>query len=116
MAKHRIYSMSVASVYVHYVAKAEKKGRTKAEVDEIICRLTGLSSEALDDHLTRKTAFEDFFAQAPSMNPSRSLITGMICGVRVEDVEDPLMREIRYLDKLVDELARGKSMEKILRR
>ena len=116
MAKHRIYSTSVASVYPHYVAKAEKKGRTKAEVDEIIRWLTGYSQEGLDDELAKGTTFEDFFAQAPGMNPSRSLITGTVCGVRVEDVEDPLMREIRYLDKLIDELAKGKAMEKILRK
>ena len=116
MAKHRIYSTSVASVYPHYVAKAEKKGRTKAEVDEIIRWLTGYSQEGLDDELAKGTTFEDFFAQAPGMNPSRSLITGTVCGVRVQDVEDPLMREIRYLDKLIDELARGKAMEKILRK
>ena len=116
MAKHRIYSISVASVYPHYVAKAEKKGRTKAEIDEIIRWLTGHSQKSLDDELSSKTSFEDFFARAPRMNPSRALITGVICGVRVEDIEDPLMREIRYLDKLVDELAKGKPMEKILRR
>ena len=115
MAKHRIYSTSVASVYPHYVAKAEKKGRTKAEVDEIIRWLTGYSQEGLDDELAKGTTFEDFFAQAPGMNPSRSLITGTVCGVRVQDVEDPLMREIRYLDKLIDELAKGKAMAKILR-
>jgi hypothetical protein len=112
---HRIYSVSVASVYPHYVAKAEKKGRTKAEVDEIIRWLTGHSQESLERELAEKTSFEDFFAQAPQMNPSRSLITGVICGVRVEDIEDSTMREIRYLDKLVDELAKGKAMEKILR-
>ena len=116
MAKHRIYSTSVASVYPHYVAKAEKKGRTRAEVDEIIRWLTGYSQEGLDDELAKGTTFEDFFAQAPGMNPSRSLITGTVCGVRVQDVEDPLMREIRYLDKLIDELAKGKAMEKILRK
>ena len=116
MAKHRIYSTSVASVYPHYVAKAEKKGRTRAEVDEIIRWLTGYSQEGLDDELAKRTTFEDFFAQAPGMNPSRSLITGTVCGVRVQDVEDPLMREIRYLDKLIDELAKGKAMEKILRK
>ena len=116
MAKHRIYSTSVASVYPHYVAKAQKKGRTKAEVDEIIRWLTGYSQEGLDDELAKGTTFEDFFAQAPGMNPSRSLITGTVCGVRVQDVEDPLMREIRYLDKLIDELAKGKAIEKILRK
>ncbi|WSH66112.1 DUF2200 domain-containing protein [Rhizobium ruizarguesonis] len=116
MTKHRIYSVSVASVYPHYVAKAEKKGRTKTEVDEIICCLTGHSQQSLDDHLAEKTNFEDFFAQAPQMNPSRSSITGVICGVRVEDIQEMTMREIRYLDKLIDELAKGKAMEKILRK
>ncbi|MHC2572404.1 DUF2200 domain-containing protein [Rhizobium leguminosarum] len=116
MTKHRIYSVSVASVYPHYVAKAEKKGRTKAEVDEIICWLTGHSQQSLDDQLAEKTNFEDFFAQAPQLNPSRSLITGVICGVRVEDIQETTMREIRYLDKLIDELAKGKAMEKILRK
>ncbi|MGO8074529.1 DUF2200 domain-containing protein [Rhizobium leguminosarum] len=116
MTKHRIYSISVASVYPHYVAKAEKKGRTKTEVDDIICWLTGHSQQSLDDQLAAKTNFEDFFAQAPRMNPSRSSITGVICGVRVEDIQDSTMREIRYLDKLIDELAKGKAMEKILRK
>ena len=108
--------MSVASVYPHYVAKAEKKGRTKAEVDEIIRWLTGYSQQELEAYLERKTNFEIFFAKAPHMNPSRSLITGTICGVRLEEIKDPLMREIRYLDKLIDELAKGKPMEKILRK
>lgn len=112
---HRIYAMSVASVYPHYVAKAEKKGRTKAEVDEVIRWLTGHSQASLDNELAKKTNFEDFFAQAPRMNPDRSLITGTVCGVRVENVEEPTMREIRYLDKLIDELAKGKKMEKVLR-
>ena len=116
MTKHRIYSVSVASVYPHYVAKAEKKGRTKAEVDEIICWLTGHNQETLKGALARKVNFEDFFAQAPQMNPARSQITGMICGIRVEDVEEPTMREIRYLDKLIDELAKGRVMDKILRK
>ncbi|MGO8089651.1 DUF2200 domain-containing protein [Rhizobium leguminosarum] len=116
MTKHRIYSVSLASVYPHYVAKAEKKGRTKTEVDDIICWLTGHSQQSLDDQLAAKTNFEDFFAQAPRMNPSRSSITGVICGVRVEDIQDTTMREIRYLDKLIDELAKGKAMEKILRK
>ena len=116
MTKHRIYSVSVASVYPLYVAKAEKKGRTKAEVDEIICWLTGHSRKTLDDQLAKKTSFEDFFAQAPRMNPARSMVTGLVCGVRVEEVEDPTMREIRILDKLIDELAKGKAMEKILRK
>jgi hypothetical protein len=115
MTRHRIFSISVASVYPHYVAKAEKKGRTKADVDRIICWLTGHNRETLDGELAKQTTFEDFFAQAPRMNPSRSLIKGVVCGIRVEDIEDPLMREIRYLDKLVDDLAKGKAMEKILR-
>jgi hypothetical protein len=107
--------MSFASVYPHYVAKAEKKGRTKAEVDEIIRWLTGYSQAELDAVLDQGTDFETFFAEAPALNPSRTLIKGVICGVRVEEVEEPLMREIRYLDKLIDELARGRAMEKILR-
>ncbi|WP_067106251.1 DUF2200 domain-containing protein [Sphingopyxis granuli] len=115
MAKHRIDSVSVASVYPHYIAKAEKKGRTRAEVDEIIRWLTGYSQKALDDQLAKQTSFEDFFAQAPRMNPLRLLVTGVICGVRVEEIQESTMREIRYLDKLVDELARGKAMAKILR-
>lgn len=115
MTKHRIYSMSFASVYPHYLAKAEKKGRTKAEVDEIIRWLTGYTQEGLDAQLEKKTGFEDFFADAPRPNPARSLITGVICGVRVEDIEEPTMQEIRYLDKLIDELAKGKAMERILR-
>jgi hypothetical protein len=114
--RHRIFSVSVASVYPHYVAKAEKKGRTRAEVDEIIRWLTGHSQETLDQELAKRTSFEDFFARAPGMNPSRSLITGVVCGVRVQDLEDGTMREIRYLDKLVDELAKGKAMDKILRK
>ncbi len=116
MAKHRIYTTSFASVYPAYVAKAEKKGRTQAEVDQIILWLTGYRQTELAEHLARRTDFETFFAKAPRLNPSRTLITGVVCGVRVENVEDPLMREIRYLDKLVDELARGKAMEKILRK
>ncbi len=115
MTKHRIFSVSVASVYPHYVAKAEKKRRTKAEVDLIFCGLTGHSPETLAYELAKGTSFEDFFAQAPRMNPLRSLITGVVCGVRVENVEEPVMREIRNLDKLIDELARGKAIEKILR-
>jgi hypothetical protein len=115
MAGHRIYRTSVASVYPHYVSKAEKKGRTKEEVDEIVCWLTGYGAGELGAQLERGTDFERFFAEAPAPNPSRKLITGVICGVRVEEIEDPLMQEIRYLDKLVDELARGKAMEKILR-
>ena len=115
MAGHRIFGTSFASVYPHYVTKAERKGRTKAEVDQILHWLTGYSSAEMDRMLADGTDFEHFFAQAPAMNPARRLITGTICGVRVEAVEDPLMREIRYLDKLVDELAKGKAMEKILR-
>ena len=116
MTKHRIYSMSVARVYPLYVAKAEKKGRTKAEVDAIICWLTGHSAKTLNAQLAKKASFEDFFAQAPRMNAARSRVTGMICGVRVEEIEEPLMKEIRILDKLIDELAKGKAMEKILRK
>ena len=111
----RVYAMSLAGVYPHYVAKAEKKGRTKAEVDEVIRWLTGHSQATLDEELANGTNFEDFFGRAPRINPARSLITGTVCGVRVEEVEEPTMREIRYLDKLVDELARGRPMEKILR-
>jgi hypothetical protein len=107
--------MSVASVYPLYIEKAEKKGRTKAEVDEIVRWLTGHSQKTLDKELEKRTSFQDFFAGAPKLNPSRSLITGVVCGVRVENIEEPLMREMRYLDKLVDELAKGKPMEKILR-
>ncbi|MCA0208215.1 MAG: DUF2200 domain-containing protein [Proteobacteria bacterium] len=115
MTKHRIYSMSVASVYPHYIAKAEKKGRTRAEVDGIFRWLTGYDQQAFEGELAKGTNFEDFFAHAPALNPARELITGVVCGVRVETIEDPLMREVRYLDKLIDELARGKAMEKILR-
>lgn len=116
MKKHRIYTTSFASVYPYYVAKAEKKGRTKAEVDEIIRWLTGYNQKGFEKQLEKQTDFETFFFKAPKMNPSRSLITGVICGVRVEDIEEPLMKEIRYLDKLVDELARGRVMDKILRK
>ena len=112
----RLYAMPVASVYPAYIAKAEKKGRTRAEVDEIVRWLTGHSQASLEDQLAKKTSLEEFFAKAPRLNPSRSLITGVVCGVRVEDIEEPLMREIRYLDKLIDELAKGRPMEKILRR
>ncbi|XOV91248.1 MAG: DUF2200 domain-containing protein [Bacteroidota bacterium] len=116
MSKHRIYTMSVAGVYPHYVTKAEKKGRTKAEVDEIIQWLTGYSQQELTGILENKTNFETFFHEAPKLNAARSLIKGVICGVRIEEIEDPLMREIRYLDKLIDELAKGRPMEKILRK
>lgn len=112
---HRVYRTSFASVYPHYVAKAEKKGRTKAEVDRIICWLTGYDQAGLEQQIADKTDFETFFAEAPAMNPARDRITGVICGIRVEEVAEPLMREIRYLDKLIDELARGKAMDKILR-
>ena len=116
MTKHNIYTMSVASVYPLYVKKAEKKGRTKTEVDEIIRWLTGYSQEELEAQLEKQTDFETFFSEAPQLNPSRTLIKGVVCGVRVEDVEEPTMREIRYLDKLIDELAKGKAMDKILRK
>ena len=116
MTKPRIYTTSVASVYPHYVAKAEKKGRTRAEVDEIIRWLTGYDPDELAARLEQRTDFETFFAEAPRMNPLRTLVKGVVCGVRVEDIEEPTMREIRYLDKLVDELAKGKAMEKILRK
>ena len=115
MAIERIRKMSFASVYQHYVAKAEKKGRTKAEVDEIIRWLTGYSDIQLAEVLEKQTDFEHFFAEAPRLNPSRALITGTVCGVRVEESEAPLLREVRYLDKLIDELAKGRPMEKILR-
>ena len=115
MTKHRIYKIAFASVYPHYVAKAEKKGRTRAEVDRIIEWLTGYGPAALAAELEAGTDFETFYGNAPRLNPARDKITGLICGIRVEDIEDPLMREARYLDKLIDELARGKKMEKILR-
>lgn len=115
MSNHRIYAMSFASVYPLYVAKAEKKGRTKKEVDDIIRWLTGYSQKGLDAQLKKQTNFETFFAEAPQLNSSRGLIKGVICGVRVEEIKEPLMQEIRYLDKLIDELAKGKAMEKILR-
>jgi hypothetical protein len=113
--KHRIFTTPFASVYPYYIAKAERKGRTKAEVDAIICWLTGYTQRQLESLLKKETDFETFFNQAPKMNPSRTLIKGVICGVRVEDIQEPTMREIRYLDKLVDELAKGKAMGKILR-
>jgi hypothetical protein len=115
MKPERIRKMSFAAVYPHYVAKAEKKGRTRAEVDEIIRWLTGHSQKQLEAVLEKQTDLEGFYGEAPALNPSRDLIKGVICGIRVEEIEDPLMREIRYLDKLIDELARGKKMEKILR-
>ena len=110
----RVFRMSVASVYPLYVTKVEKKGRTSGELDEVICWLTGYTEAQLRRHLDEQTSFEDFFGQA-QMNPNAALITGVVCGVRVEEVEDPLMRQIRYLDKLVDELAKGRPMEKVLR-
>jgi hypothetical protein len=110
----RIFTVSFASVYPHYVAKVERKGRTGDELDEVIRWLTGFDEIALKDHLAAGTTFEDFFADA-TLNPNAPLITGVVCGVRVEDIDDPLMQKIRYLDKLVDELAKGKSMEKVLR-
>jgi hypothetical protein len=113
--KHRIFTTSFASVYPLYVAKAEKKGRTKAEVDAIISWLTGYSQQELEAQLKEQKDFETFFKEAPNLNPSRTLIKGVVCGVRVEDIADPTMREIRYLDKLIDELAKGKPMDKILR-
>lgn len=115
MTEHRVFAMEFAKVYPLYVQKAERKGRTKEEVDEVICWLTGYDSKGLRQQIEQRHDLATFFAQAPAMNPERTLITGVVCGVRVEEVEDPLMREIRYLDRLVDELARGKPMEKILR-
>lgn len=111
----RVFKMSVAGVYPHYIQKAEKKGKTKEEVDTIICWLTGYTRESLLDQLDKRIDFETFFANAPQLNPNVSKITGIICGYRVENIEDPLMQKIRYLDKLIDELAKGKKMEKILR-
>lgn len=115
MEKHRIFSMSFSSVYPHYRNKAEKKGRTKEELDTIICWLTGYDEQTLQHQIDTKVDFETFFAEAPQINPNASKITGVICGYRVEEIEDQLMQKIRYLDKLVDELAKGKTMEKILR-
>lgn len=116
MTKHNIYTMSVASVYPLYVTKAEKKGRTKTEVDEIIRWLTGYSQKELEMQLEKQIDLETFFAEAPQLNPSRDLIKGVVCGIRVEDIQEPTMQEIRYLDKLIDELAKGKAMDKILRK
>lgn len=116
MSTHKIYKMSFSKVYPLYVSKAEKKERTKEEVDEIICWLTGYSQEELEKQIEKEVDFEAFFAEAPQLNPLRDLIKGVVCGVRVEDIEEPTMQNIRYLDKLIDELAKGKSMEKILRK
>ena len=115
MTRHRIFGVAFAKVYPAYVAKAEKKGRTRAEVDALIRWQTGYTQAGLEAQIARGVDFETFYAEAPAMNPARALITGVVCGVRVEKVDDPLMREIRYLDKLVDELAKGKAMGKILR-
>lgn len=115
MEKHRIYTMAFAGVYPHYVTKAEKKGRTKAEVDEVICWLTGYSAEQLAAVIAERKNFEAFFDEAPRLHPNVSKITGVICGVRIEEIEDPLMKKVRYLDKLIDELAKGRPMVKILR-
>ena len=115
MAEHRIFTTAFSKVYPMYVQKAERKGRTKAEVDQVVRWLTGYSQAGLDKQLKKEADFETFFADAPAMNPNTSLITGVVCGIRVEDVDDPLMQKIRYLDKLVDELAKGKAIEKILR-
>ncbi|UXU83577.1 DUF2200 domain-containing protein [Mammaliicoccus sciuri] len=115
MKNEKIYGMPVSNVYPHYVTKAEKKGKTKADVDEIIIWLTGYSQESLEQQLENKTDFRTFFEEAPNMNPNRKLIKGVICGIRVEEIEEPLMQEIRYLDKLIDELARGKKKENIFR-
>ncbi len=115
MTAHRIFAMPFAKVYPLYIQKAEKKGRTKAEVDEIICWLTGYTPAGLQKTVEKQTDFQTFFGQAPKVNPNCHLITGVVCGVRVEDVEDPLMQKIRWLDKLIDELAKGKAMDKILR-
>ncbi|MCA9366917.1 DUF2200 domain-containing protein [Candidatus Kaiserbacteria bacterium] len=115
MPKHRIYTIAFGSVYPAYVAKAERKGRTKAEVDEIITWLTGYTKRQLESHIKKGTDFETFFKDAPKLNPKRKQITGVVCGVRIEEITEKTMREIRYLDKLIDELAKGRSMEKILR-
>ena len=115
MAKHRIFTTEFAKIYPLYIQKAERKNRTKEEVDQLICWLTGYSAKQLQQQLERKSDIETFFAQAPAIHPNSSLIKGVVCGVRVEEIEDPLMQEIRYLDKLIDELAKGKAMEKILR-
>lgn len=115
MTKHRIYTMKFAGVYPLYIEKAERKSRTKEEVDQIIYWLTGYDQPGLQQQIEQDNDFETFFAQAPAINPNVSLIKGVVCGVRIEDIEDPLMKQVRYLDKLIDELAKGKAMEKILR-
>lgn len=115
MTNERIYKMSFASVYPLYITKVEKKGRTKAELDEVIRWLTGYTQKQMEAHIEKRTDFETFFAKASKLNPLRKLITGVVCGVRIEEIKEPLMREIRYMDKLVDELAKGRPMEKILR-
>ena len=115
MPNDRVFKMSFAGVYPHYVTKAEKKGRTKDEVDEVVRWLTGYTKAGLARQIEKRTSFREFFEKAPKMNPNVSLIKGVVCGIRVEDIDDPLMQKIRYLDKLIDELAKGKKMEKILR-
>jgi hypothetical protein len=115
MPQHRVFAMKFAEVYPLYVQKAERKNRTKEEVDQVICWLTGYTQAGLQRQIKQGNDFETFFAQAPAINPNRSLIKGVVCGVRVEEIDDPLMQKIRYLDKLIDELAKGKAMEKILR-
>ncbi len=114
-ANSRIYKMSFSDVYPHYVTKVERKGRTKEELDKVIRWLTGYTQKKLESQIKKQVSLEDFFADAPKLNPARNLNTGVICGVRIEEIKDPLMREVRYLDKLVDEIAKGKSMEKVLR-
>jgi len=116
MTEHRIYRMAFAAVYPHYVTKVEKKGRTKAELDEVLCWLTGYDAAGLADAIEDRRVFPAFFAQAPALNPARELVTGVVCGVRIENIEDPLMKELRIMDKLVDELAKGRPTEKVLRR
>ena len=116
MTNDRVFAMSFASVYPHYVTKAEKKGRTKEELDEVIRWLTGYTKGGLEKQIEKRTSFREFFEKAPKFNPNASLIKGVVCGIRVENIEDPLMQKIRYLDKLIDELAKGKKMEKILRK
>ena len=115
MARHRIFATTFSSVYLLYIKKAERKNRTKAEIDQIVCWLTGYSPAGLQQQIEQESDFETFFAQAPAFHPNSSLIKGVVCGVRLEEIEDPLMKKIRYLDKLVDELAKGRAMEKILR-